>query len=476
MDALLLSRIQFTWVVAFHILLPAFTVGLSCYIATLEIRYWLTKDDTIRRLSAFWIKIFAISFGMGVVSGIVMPFQFGTNWSRFSDAASNVIGSLLAYEVLTAFYLEAAFLGVLLFGRKLVPPWAHALSAVLVAFGTVLSSFWILAVNSWMQTPAGYEIVDGRFFPTSMLAVIFTPSFPYRLAHTVSAFLVTTAFVILAVGAYYLRQNRAQQESRIMMRMSLLFLAIMVPLQVVIGDLHGLNSLEHQPAKVAAMEGLWETGRGIPASLFAIPDAEEERNHFEIAIPKLGSLYLTHEWDGEVKGLKEWPREDRPPVGIVYFAFRIMVGIAMIMLFVVVAGLLLWRRGRLFDTQWYLRLCTWSGVTGFIAVLAGWTTTEVGRQPWVVYGLMRTRDAVSPSLTTTDVAISLTVYILAYLVIFGGGYILLRRLVRIGPTPPGEGEGERFDQQSRPMRPLSAVTEHPAEPTTPSAREARNVP
>lgn len=470
MDALLLSRIQFTWVVAFHILLPAFTVGLSCYIATLEVRYWMTKDDVIRRLSAFWIKIFAVSFGMGVVSGIVMPFQFGTNWSRFSDATSNVVGSLLAYEVLTAFYLEAAFLGVLLFGRKLVPQWAHALSAVMVALGTVLSSFWILAVNSWMQTPAGYEIVDGRFFPTSMFDVIFTPSFPYRLTHTVTAFLVTTAFVILAAGAYYLRRGQAQPESKIMMRMSLLFLLLTVPLQVLLGDLHGINSLKHQPAKVAAMEGLWESGRGVAASLFAIPDQEAERNRFDIAIPKLASLYLTHDLNGEVKGLKEWPREDRPPVAIVYFAFRVMVGIALIMLFVVVAGLLLWWRGRLFDTPWYLRLCSWSGVAGFIAVLAGWTTTEVGRQPWVVYGLMRTRDAVTPSLAATDVALSLAGYVVAYLIIFGGGYVLLRRLVRIGPSPATETES--FDEEKRPMRPLSAATDVAAElPSPPGARD-----
>jgi cytochrome d ubiquinol oxidase subunit I len=457
LDALLLSRIQFAWVIAFHILLPAFTVGLACYVATLEVRYWISKDETIRRLSAFWIKIFAISFGMGVVSGLVMPFQFGTNWSRFTDAASNVIGSLLAYEVVTAFFLEAAFLGILLFGRKLVPQWAHAFSAVMVALGTVLSSFWILAVNSWMQTPAGYEIIDGRFFPTSMFDVIFTPSFPYRLAHTVTAFLVTTAFVILATGAYYLRRNRSPAESKIMMRMSLLFLAATVPLQIVIGDLHGLNTLQHQPAKVAAMEGLWETGRGVAASLFAIPDAEAEMNHFEIAIPKLASWYLTHDINGEVKGLKEWPKEDRPPVAIVYFAFRIMVGIGMLMLFVVVVGLILWKRGKLFNTNWYLRLCTWTGGVGFIAVLAGWTTTEVGRQPWVVYGLMRTEHAVTPTLTGTDVALSLTAYVLSYLVIFGCGLILLRRLVRIGPE--AAEKSEQFDSMAHPKRPLSAVTD-----------------
>ena len=455
MDALFLSRIQFAWLIAFHILLPAFTVGLSCYVATLEVRYWLTCDDTVRRLSAFWIKFFAISFGMGVGSGIVMPFQFGTNWSRFTDATSNVVGALLAYEVITAFFLESAFLGVLLFGRKLVPQWAHALSAILVAFGTVLSSFWILAVNSWMQTPAGFEIVDGRFFPLSLSDVIFTPSFPYRLAHTLSAFLITTGFVILAAGAHYLRRGTALAESRIMMRMSLLFLAVFVPLQIVLGDLHGLNTLKHQPAKVAAMEGLWETQRGVAASLFAIPDEQAEKNHFELAIPKLGSLYLTHDLDGEVKGLKEWPREDRPPVAVVYFAFRIMVGIGLIMLAVVITGLVLWRRGRLFETRWYLLACQITGASGFIAVLAGWTVTEVGRQPWVVYGLMRTSEGLTPSLTTLDVAISLAAYVLAYIVIFGGGYVLMRRLLRIGPS--AATEDETFNQETRPMRPISAV-------------------
>lgn len=464
MDALLLSRVQFAWVIAFHILLPAFTVGLACFIATLEVRWWLTKDDTVRRLSAYWIKIFAISFGMGVVSGIVMPFQFGTNWSRFSDSASTVIGSLLAYEVVTAFFLEAAFLGVLLFGRKLVPQWAHALSAVMVALGTLMSSFWILAVNSWMHTPRGYQMIDGRFFPTSMFEIIFTPSFPYRLTHTVIAFVVTTAFVILGVGAHYLRQNRFPAESRIMMRMSLAFLGIMVPTQILVGDLHGLNTLEHQPTKVAAMEGLWETSRGVSASLFAIPDEKAEKNHFEIAIPKLASIYLTHDINGEVKGLKEWPKEDRPPVAVVYFAFRIMVGIGMLMLLTVYTGLFLWRRGRLFTSHRYLRLCTIVAPVGFVAVLAGWTTTEVGRQPWVIYGLMRTSQAVTPSLTTLDVAISLGAYMLSYLFIFGAGFVLLRRLVRIGP--PVGNEDETHEPQAHPKRPLSAVTEHDETVTT----------
>ncbi len=453
---MLLSRFQYAWVIALHILLPAFTVGLSCYIATLEVLWWVKKDDVYRRLSAFWIKIFAISFGMGVVSGIVMPFQFGTNWSRFVDATSNVVGGLMAYEVLTAFFLEAAFLGVLLFGRKLVPQWVHVLAAIGVALGTLLSSFWIIAVNSWMQTPTGHEMLNGRFFPVDMFKVIFSPSFPYRLTHTVVAFVVTTAFVILGVGAMYLRQQRHVEEGKVMLRMSLYFLTLMVPLQILLGDLHGVNTLEYQPAKLAAMEGLWDTGRGVPASLFAWPDAREETNHYEVAIPKVGSLYLTHSWNGEVKGLKAFSREDRPPVAIVYFAFRVMVGIGILMLLIVASGWWQRRRGRLYSSPGFLRAAQYGMPLGFIAVLAGWTVTEVGRQPWVVYGLMRTRDAVSPSLVTGDVALSLAAYVLAYIVIFGGGFVLLRRLVRRGPGV-GQTVEDEEDSEGRAARPLSAA-------------------
>ncbi len=470
MDALLLSRIQFAWVIALHILLPALTIGLACYIATLETLWWLKKDDVYRRLSAFWIKIFAVSFGLGVVSGIVMPFQFGTNWSRYIDMTGSVVGGLMAYEVITAFFLEAAFLGVLLFGRDKVPQWAHVLSAVMVALGTLLSSFWIIAVNSWMQTPQGFEVApDGRYVPVDMLQVIFTPSFPYRLSHTVSAFMVTTAFVVLSVGAGYLLQKRHLAESRVMVKMGLGFLTVMVPLQILLGDLHGLNTLQHQPAKVAAMEGLWETQTRVPASLFAWPDEAAERNRHEIAIPALGSLYLTHSWDGEVKGLKEWAPEDRPPVAIVYVAFRIMVGIGVLMLAIVVLGLWQARRGRLYASPLFLRVARAAMPLGFIAVLAGWTVTEVGRQPWVVYGHLRTADAVTPSLTTADVAVSLAVYVLAYLVIFGGGLLLLRRLVQRGPAQAAAEEAhEPGTGPQRPKRPLSAVSD-----ATPSARAQR---
>jgi cytochrome bd ubiquinol oxidase subunit I len=435
LDPEFLSRIQFAWVVGWHILLPAFTVGLASFIAFLEGAHVLTKRPIFLQLSQFWLRIFAISFGMGVVTGIVMPFQFGTNWSRFSDVAGNVISPLLAYEGLTAFFLEATFLGVLLFGRKLVPPPMHFVAALLVAVGTLSSSFWILATNSWMQTPAGYKVIDGRFFPKDWFEIIFSPSFPYRLAHTVSAFYVTTAFVVLGVGAYTIRRGQRLAEGRMMLRLALWFLAIFVPAQIVIGDLHGLNTFEHQPAKLAAIEGLWDGGRGVPASLIGWPDAVAERNLGEVEIPHLASLYLTHSWDGEVKGLKDFPPDQRAPVAVVYFAFRTMVGIAVLMLAVVGAGLVLMARGHLDQTGWYLRLCQVATCFGFLAVIAGWTTTEVGRQPWTIYGLVRTAESVSPSLTGSDVVISLVLYVVVYLLIYPVGLSVMLRVVGRGPIP-----------------------------------------
>ena len=456
LDPVLLSRLQFVWVVTFHILLPAFTVGLACYISVLEGLHFFRRDPVYLRLSQYWLRIFAVSFGLGVVSGIVMPFQFGTNWSRFSDATANIIGPLLAYEGLTAFFLEAGALGVLLFGRKLVPPWVHFTAALLVAAGTLISSFWILAANSWMQTPAGHELVDGRFFPVDWLAIVFNPSFPYRLAHTVNAFFITTAFVVMGVAAYHLHNGRFVEESQRMMSMTLWLVTALVPLQVVIGDLHGLNTLEHQPAKIAAMEAHWETQRRAPMVLLAILDENAETNRFEIAIPGLASLYLTHSLDGEVKGLKEWPKQDRPPVLIPFVAFRIMVGAGLLMLAVVAAGAWLRYRGRLFDTTWFLMACLLCSPLGFIGVIAGWFTTEVGRQPWLVYNLMRTRDGVAPSLTGADVLLSLAVYIVAYIFVFGAGLILLARLVRTGVAAEPSTAIEPVRGSSRP---LSAVVE-----------------
>lgn len=439
LDPVILSRIQWGWVISWHILLPAFTVGLASYIAVLEGLSFATGNEAWFRASTFWIGIFAVSFGMGVVSGIVMPFQFGTNWARFSDATANVISPMMAYEDLMAFFLEASFLGVLLFGRNLVPRWAHFVSAIMVAVGTQFSSFWILSVNSWMQTPAGFErAADGRFFPTDWMQVVFNPSFPFRLAHTVTAFYITTGFVVLGVGAYLVRRDHVAPEPRMMMRMALGLLTVLVPLQMFLGDAHGLNTREHQPAKLAAIEGRYDTAAPAPLTLIGWPDDTAAAMRYAIEVPRLGSLVLTHSWDGEIRGLKEWPPDQRPPVAFPFFGFRVMVGIALVMLCVVVAGLALWRRRQLFEADWYLRLCQWVAPLGFIAVLAGWITTEVGRQPWTVYGLMRTEHSVSPSLTGSDVALSLAAYGIVYLIMFPAGIAVMIGRIRAGLSPQAE--------------------------------------
>ena len=455
-DALLLSRLQFAWVIALHILLPAFTVGLAAYIAVLEGIYFFTRRAVFLRLSRFWLRLFAVSFGMGVASGIVMPFQFGTNWSRFSDVTADVLGPLMAYEVLMAFFLEAGFLGVLLFGRERVPPWVHFFAGVMVAAGTLLSTFWILSANSWMQTPAGHAMVDGRFVPQDWLRVIFNPSFPYRLVHTTMAFFITTALVVIGVAAWHLRRGRHAEESLVMQKMGLGLLAVLVPLQILVGDLHGLNTLEHQPAKLAAMEANWETQARMPLLLFAWPDEAAERNRLELGVPVLGSVILGHSPDAVVRGLKEWKAEDRPPVAIPFFSFRLMVGVGVLMLALTIAGLVLWRRGRLAAAAGFQRACILAAPLGFVAVVAGWVTTEVGRQPWVVYGLVRTRDAVTPSLGTHDVALSLLVYVLAYVFIFGGGLLFMARLVRRGFD--SDAELEPGAPAATPARPLSGAT------------------
>ena len=433
---LFLSRLQWAWLIGWHILLPAFTVGLASYIAVLEGLYFFRRDEAWLRISNFWIRIFAVSFAMGVVTGVVMPFQFGTNWARFSDAAANVISPLLAYEDLMAFFLEASFLGVLLFGRKLVPRWALFFAACMVAIGTLFSSFWIMAVNSWMQTPAGYEIREGRFFPTSWVAIIFNPSFPYRLSHNVCAFYVTTGFVVLGVGAYLVRRGVFAAEGQRMMMMALGFLLLFVPLQMMLGDLHGQDTREFQPAKLAAIEGIWNTAAPAPLNLLAIPDQQEARNDYAIEIPYLGSMILTHSLHGKVRGLKEWPADQRPPVWPVFFAFRIMVGIGVMMLGMVLLGWWLRLRGTLFNSVWFLTLCQWFAPLGFVAVLAGWTVAEVGRQPWTVYGLLRTAASVTPSLTTNDVTGSLLAYMALYLMMYPAGLAIMARLVRQGPTKP----------------------------------------
>jgi cytochrome d ubiquinol oxidase subunit I len=338
-----------------------------------------------------------------------------------------------------------------------VPPWIHFFAAVMVALGTLFSTFWILAVNSWMHTPSGYTIVDGRFFPSDWTSVIFNPSFPYRLAHTAMAFFITTAFVVAGVAAYHLRAGRFPEDDTVMLKMAFGLLVLLVPLQVVIGDLHGLNTLEYQPVKIAAIEANWETQARAPLLLFALPDERGERNRAEIGLPALGSVILKHDAESAVPGLKDWKPEDRPPVAIPFFAFRLMVGIGLAMFAVVICGLLLWRRGRLADARWFLKVCELASPLGFIAVIAGWLTTEVGRQPWVVYGLMRTRDAVTPSLEGVDVLLSLAVYLVAYAAIFGAGGYFLFRFLRAGPAP--KAAVREHHPIARPARPLSAASE-----------------
>lgn len=456
LDPILLSRVQFGFVIAFHIIFPSFTIGLASFIAVLE-GLWLKTDNPVyRSLSDLWTKIFAVSFGMGVVSGVVMSYQFGTNWSQFSDATANILGPMFSYEVITAFFLEATFLGILLFGRNRVSRPVHFTAAVMVALGTLTSAFWILSANSWMHTPAGYTLgEDGTFMVADWGAAIFNPSFPFRLAHMVTAAYLTTAFVVISVGALYLLQGRFYKQARVMLSMTFGLVTILAPLQIVLGDLHGLNTLEHQPAKIAAMEGHWETQRGAPLLLFAWPDQEAATNRLEVAIPKLGSLILTHSWDGEIKGLKDWAPEDRPYVPIVFWSFRIMVGIGLIMLVMAGMSVFLRWRGRLYDHRWFLRAALACGPIGFGAVLAGWVTTEVGRQPWIVYGLMRTADAVSPAVTAGNVVTSLIAFFAAYTVIFTAGSVYIFRLVWNGPPPPAQPAPH--DDSEGLVRPMSAA-------------------
>jgi cytochrome bd ubiquinol oxidase subunit I len=453
-DALMLSRIQFAFTISFHILFPSFTVGLACWIAVLEARWLMTGRAVLRTLSEFWTTIFAISFGMGVVSGIVMSYQFGTNWAAWSDVVGNVLAPLIQYEVVTAFFLESAFLGIMLFGRSRVPRWMHFTAVCLVALGTILSTFWILSANSWMQTPAGAELVEGRFFVRDWWAVVFNPSFPYRLAHMVTAMLLTTGFVVAGFSAWYRLRGVHLEEARIGYRMALWAITVLAPLQILIGDLHGLNTLEHQPAKIAAIEGNWETRPRAPLVLFAIPDEAAETNRAEIAVPGLASIVLTHDPNGIVPGLRDWEPQDRPPVLIPFYAFRLMVGIGLIMLAVGVVHVVLRIGGRLDAARWFQRIVVACTPLGFVAVLAGWFVTEVGRQPWTVYGLLRTGQSVTPALTAPAAMTSLAAYVIAYAAIYLAGTYYLVKLLRKGPgatADPAPGGG--------PQRPLSRSNE-----------------
>jgi cytochrome bd ubiquinol oxidase subunit I len=441
LDPVLLARVQFAFTVAFHIIFPAFTIGLASWLAVLEWRWLKTGHQVYADIYRMWVKIFAVTFGMGVVSGVVLSFQFGTNWSVFADAGGNVLGPLLGYEVLTAFFLEASFLGVMLFGWNRVGPKMHFAATVIVAVGTLISAFWILSANSWMQTPQGFRVgADGLLYPTSWLQVIFNPSFPYRFVHMVTAAYLTTAFAVAGVGAFYLWRRRHAPQARVMLGMAMIMAVFVAPLQLLFGDLHGLNTFEYQPAKVAAMEGLWDTQRGAPLLLFGWPDQSEETTKFALEIPKLSSLILTHELDGEVRGLKEWPKDERPPVALVFWSFRIMVGLGMLMIATGVIAIVLYFRKRLFDTRWFQYWCMALTPAGFIAVLAGWFVTEVGRQPWVVQGLLRTDAAISPVLGTS-IAVSLAAFVIVYVFVFGAGSYYILRLVGKGPGTEEEVYG-----------------------------------
>jgi cytochrome d ubiquinol oxidase subunit I len=388
LDPLVLSRLQFAFVVSFHAIFPVFTIGLASYIALLHALFFKTKNPAWDRLSLFWTKVFAVVFGMGVVSGIVMSFQFGTNWSNFSLASSNFLGPMLSYEVVTAFFLEAAFLGVLLFGRGKVPQGVHLFAAIMVAVGTFISSFWILSANSWLHTPAGVELIDARFHVTSWSEAIFNPSFPYRFMHMAVASFLTGGFVVAGVSAWFLLRDRDPEANRRALSMCLWLLLFLAPTQAVIGDFHGINTLEHQPTKVAAMEGNWETSSNVPLLLFAIPDQEAQANRFELGIPSLASIILTHSPDGVVPGISESPPDEQPPVLIVFWAFRVMVGIGLLMIAVAVTGLILRRKGRIYEQRLFLKALAAIIPLPFAAVLAGWIVTESGRSPWLVYGMM----------------------------------------------------------------------------------------
>lgn len=440
LDAVLLARMQFAFVVSFHIVFPAFSIGLASWLAVLEFRWLKTGKPIYAEVYKHWVKIFAVVFGMGVVSGVVMSYQFGTNWAVFSDRAGNVLGPLLAYEVLTAFFLEASFLGIMLFGWGRVSKRMHFVATAIVAIGTLISGFWILSANSFMQTPQGFSVgADGLLYPENWLEIIFNPSFPYRYAHMISAAFLSTAFVVGGIGAYYLQSKRHsehREHGKVMLGMAMIIAIFLAPMQAVIGDEHGLNTLEHQPAKVAAMEGIWEDERGAALRLFAIPDQENQTNKYEVKIPYVSGLILTHSFDKEIKGLKNWAPEDQPPVIIVFWAFRFMVGIGLLMICVgLFSAYKYFKKQHLDpDSVWFHRAWMMMMPLGFIALLSGWFVTETGRQPYTVYGVIRTIDSVSPH-AAEQVATTLLGFIILYILVFGAGSFYILRLIGQGPKP-----------------------------------------
>jgi cytochrome d ubiquinol oxidase subunit I len=459
LHALDLARLQFAFTVSFHILFPAITIGLASFLLVLEALWLKTDNNVYRDLYHFWSKVFAVNFGMGVVSGLVMAYEFGTNWSGFSAFAGSVTGPLLTYEVLTAFFLEAGFLGVMLFGWHRVGRRLHLFATAMVACGTLMSTFWILASNSWMQTPQGFEVVDGRVVPLDWLAIIFNPSFPFRLAHMAIAAFVATSFFVGASGAWHLLRGNDTPAVRKMFSMALWMALIVAPVQAFVGDAHGLNTLKYQPAKIAAIEGHWENldDKPSPLVLVGLPDMDAEKTRYAVEIPYLGSLILTHSLTKQIPALKSFPKEDRPNSTIIFWSFRVMAGLGILMILVGLAGLVLRRNGRVYTTRWFQRLVLCMGPSGLVAMLAGWITTEVGRQPWVVYGQMRTADAVAHH-SVMQMSISLGLFVVIYFTVFGVGIRYMMALVRKGPQaeldqPAQGGPG----QQQTPSRPLSAT-------------------
>ncbi|WP_336335224.1 cytochrome ubiquinol oxidase subunit I [Pseudomonas putida] len=456
LSALDLARLQFAFTVSFHIIFPAITIGLASFLAVLEGCWLKTGNSVYKDLYKFWSKIFAVNFGMGVVSGLVMAYEFGTNWARFSDFAGSVTGPLLTYEVLTAFFLEAGFLGVMLFGWDRVGRKLHFFATVMVAIGTLISMFWILSSNSWMQTPQGIEIIDGRVVPLDWFKIVFNPSFPYRLVHMALAAFLSTAFFVGASAAWHLLRGHNTPQVRKMLSMAMWMVLIATPVQVVVGDAHGLNTLEHQPAKIAAIEGHWENkpGEASPLVLFGLPDMAAETTRYNVEVPYLGSLILTHSLDKQIPALKSFAKEDRPNSTIIFWSFRVMAGLGMLMLACALLALVLRRNAALYRNRAFLWFALLMGPSGLIALLAGWFTTEVGRQPWVVYGMLRTTDAAS-NHSAVQMSLTLAVFVVIYFSVFTVGIGYMMRLVRKGPTVhdvhPTPGQPDSLATARRPL-------------------------
>jgi cytochrome bd ubiquinol oxidase subunit I len=463
-DALLLSRLQFGFTLAFHIIFPSFTIGLASYLAVLEGLWLGTGNEAFRNLYLFWLKIFAISFGMGVVSGVVMSYQIGTNWSVFSTVASPVIGPLFAFEVLTAFFLEASFLGVMLFGWRKVGPGLHFAATCLVALGTLSSAFWIISANSWMQHPTGFvRLANGALRAVDWMQVIFSPTFPYRLTHMVMAAYLSTALVVGAASAWRLLKDPMEDESCVALKMAIGMFAIVAPLQLLAGDLSGKQVRLVQPAKLAAIEAFWDTRSEQPLHLVAVPDRAGETNHFEISVPKLGSWLTAGRADARVEGLKAFAPQDRPPVFIVFWAFRVMVGLGLAMIGLGLWGALLGWRAMPERSRLFLRACVLMGPAGFVSVIAGWIVAEVGRQPFVIYGVLRTADAVSP-VGAGQVSLSLLAFMVTYAIIFSVGVLYILRVIGKGPSPaPATADTEPPLRGRPPGYALAAAPEEPEE-------------